>query len=131
MATPAPDAGHPGSDYYVNDVSGTIQAQSNPAFAAGLLASGWSGPFDWAGAQAQVASNPSTAAKGAVAAVNPLSGLEGISRVLGDVGTALTDGKLWRSLGWLVLGVLLLFTGVFLWMKSQGIAPPVPIPIPV
>lgn len=30
--------------------------------------------------------------------------------------TALTDGKMWRSLGWILLGILLMIVGVVLWI---------------
>lgn len=41
---------HPGSDYYVS-VTGTIQAQANPALALGLRLAGWSGPYTYAQAK--------------------------------------------------------------------------------
>lgn len=41
---------------------------------------------------------------------NPLASLEAFYRVL-------TDGKLWRSLGWLLLGAWLVFTGISLWLR--------------
>ena len=28
----------------------------------------------------------------------------------------MTDGKLWRSLGWLLLGIILIMAGVYLWI---------------
>lgn len=31
----------------------------------------------------------------------------------------LTNGKMWRSLGWLLLGVLLMIAGLSLWLKGQ------------
>ena len=31
-------------------------------------------------------------------------------------GRALTDGKFWRSLGWLLLGVLLMILGAVAWI---------------
>jgi hypothetical protein len=46
---------HPGNDYYVS-VTGTIQRQGDPILAEGLLASGWSGPYNWTKAK-QVANN--------------------------------------------------------------------------
>ena len=46
---------------------------------------------------------------------NPLSGLEGVAKIFGDFFSALTDGKMWRSLGWILLGVFLLFLGIRLW----------------
>jgi hypothetical protein len=49
---------------------------------------------------------------------NPLSGLEGIAKVLGDIGRALTDGKMWRSLGWLIAGLVIAGLGVTLWLAQ-------------
>ena len=31
----------------------------------------------------------------------------------------LTDGKLWRSLGWIILGVILMIFGVAIWVTGQ------------
>lgn len=51
---------------------------------------------------------------------NPLSGLEAIAKIMGDIGRALTDGKMWRSLGWLLLGILLMMAGVALWIGPSA-----------
>jgi len=37
---------------------------------------------------------------------------------------ALTDGRMWRSLGWLVAGLVLIIMGFVLWVKGD-LAPPV------
>jgi hypothetical protein len=109
MTTPT----HPGSDYYVNDVSGTIQAQANPLLAAGLIASGWAGPFTWAQAKAQVASNPSTAVKAPVAAVGQAgaSAASGVSGVT-DFLTRLTQGNTWIRVAEVLLGLGLIIVGL-------------------
>ena len=31
----------------------------------------------------------------------------------------LTDGKLWRSLGWIILGIILMIFGVAIWVTGQ------------
>jgi hypothetical protein len=56
-------------------------------------------------------------------------GLSGITGGLSDVGAGLiaffgtiTDGQMWRSIGWLVLGVLLLGTGLALWVKGEAVS---------
>lgn len=46
---------------------------------------------------------------------NPLSGLQAIAKVMADIGSALTNGKMWRSLGWLMLGLVLVYLGVRMW----------------
>jgi hypothetical protein len=55
-----------------------------------------------------------------------LQSLPGVS-ALSDTGSALiaffttiTDGKMWRSLGWIILGVLLMAAGIGLWLKSAA-----------
>lgn len=39
--------------------------------------------------------------------------------ILGTLAGALTDGKMWRSLGWIVGGLLLLLMGLALWVKGS------------
>lgn len=121
----------PGGPWFVNNASGTIQRQSNPLLAEGLAQSGWTGFATQADAKAFAKSGPAGQAKTiAKEAVAPLSGLEGVSKMIGDLGIAVTDGKMWRSLGWLVLGLLLLGVGVYLLAKGKGAIPDV-VPIPV
>jgi hypothetical protein len=42
--------------------------------------------------------------------------LAGIAGALEAFFQALTDGKMWRSLGWIILGIVLLILGVLLWI---------------
>ena len=35
------------------------------------------------------------------------------------IWAGLTDGKLWRSLGWLLLGIVLMLLGVAIWVTGQ------------
>lgn len=42
-----------------------------------------------------------------------------IGAVFYDIGKALTDGKMWRSLGWLILGLLLALGGAALWLRGS------------
>lgn len=51
-----------------------------------------------------------------------IPGLSGLS----DVGSALvaffdtiTNGRMWRSLGWLLLGVVMMAAGLTLWLKTE------------
>jgi hypothetical protein len=55
---------------------------------------------------------------GSVSLNNPLSGLESIARILGALGRAVTDGKMWRSLGWIVLGFIVFGFGLTLWLRK-------------
>lgn len=50
---------------------------------------------------------------------NPLAGLEGIAHIMGDFFSGITDGKMWRSLGWLTLGIVLFLGGLALWLKGS------------
>jgi hypothetical protein len=51
---------------------------------------------------------------------------------LSDVGTALvaffteiSDYRMWRSLGWLFLGLLMMAAGVTLWLRTEALPGPV------
>lgn len=55
---------------------------------------------------------------GSVSLNNPLSGLESIARILGDLGRAVTDGKMWRSIGWILLGFIVFGFGLTLWLRK-------------
>lgn len=60
-----------------------------------------------------------TPAPGAVQqAVAPIAGLEALAHIIGDIGRAVVDGKMWRSLGWLLLGVIVFGFGLVLWLKK-------------
>ena len=78
------------------------------------VAAGVAGVLIGAGTQ-----QPSTAVPAGQAAAAdapylvPLAGLAGSAEAF---FTALTDGKMWRSLGWVLLGVLLLLAGMLLWL---------------
>lgn len=52
--------------------------------------------------------------------VNPLAGLEGLTAIIGAFLSSLSDGKMWRSFGWLVLGVLMIIGTAVLLAKKQG-----------
>lgn len=51
----------------------------------------------------------------------PVAGLSGADRVAGTmtaIARALMDGKMWRSVGWILLGLLLLLGGVLILMRK-------------
>ena len=48
---------------------------------------------------------------------NPLAGIAGAITAFYH---AITDGKMWRSVGWLLLGVTLMILGAALWMKGSA-----------
>lgn len=71
---------------------------------------------------AQASNDPSLAnvpgVGGAVsAAESGLSGIGDIAAAMKSFYTAVTDGKMWRSVAWILLGLLLLVNGILLWLK--------------
>lgn len=50
---------------------------------------------------------------------NPLHGIDNIGATLEAFYDDITDGKLWRSLGWIVLGILLIIAGLYLWVRTS------------
>lgn len=61
-------------------------------------------------------------------AASVVSGLASAGKTLGDTAgvlfaffAALTDGRMWRSLGWLFLGVVSMAFGLRLWLKTAGV----------
>lgn len=48
---------------------------------------------------------------------NPLAWLGGIAHWTGDLVLHLTDVAMWRSIGWILLGGLLLWWGILLWLR--------------
>lgn len=64
--------------------------------------------------------------QGGITTSNPFQGLADVANALAkigavmfDIGKAVTDGKMWRSLGWLILGLLLALGGAALWLKGS------------
>jgi hypothetical protein len=59
-------------------------------------------------------------------ASNPLAGIGDVAAALKAFYSAVTDGKMWRSLAWIALGLLLMVNGILLWLKipqkAAGIA---------
>ena len=128
---PPPTNIHPGNDYYVNPISGTIQRQSNPLLAGGLSASGWLGPYNWATAKAQVAglkAGIGAATVPGMPVVGPGQGLTGglgtgISNLgginaIGDFFNRLTQPNTWIRVGEVAAGLLLLYLGLSATMRG-------------
>jgi uncharacterized membrane protein YedE/YeeE len=70
------------------------------------------------------------------------TGVADTAHAIDTVGAALaggfaliTDKYMWRSLGWILIGAIAIFSGLVLWMHKAGFDPPAgivpPIPIPV
>lgn len=72
------------------------------------------------------ASNPAAAAQAGdtAAAKNAANAATGgafssVQNALSGFYDVLTNGKMWRSLGWLLLGIVLMFIGVWLWIGKD------------
>jgi hypothetical protein len=69
--------------------------------------------------------------------LNNLDGATDLEKMIGAferVVDVVFDGKMWMSLGWIVLGAILVFVAVVLWLKKDGDIPdvaPIPVPAPV
>ena len=50
-------------------------------------------------------------------AANPLQGLGDVAAALKAFYSAVTDGKMWRSVAWVLLGLVLMVSGILLWLK--------------
>jgi hypothetical protein len=101
------------------------------------------GPYDTQ-AKAQAAVGSSTGSTGTGPGIanpnsqanqppaNPFAGLLEIAHWIGDLVTALTDARMWISLGWLLLGLILVAIAVWILGKNEGVLPDtVPVPVPV
>lgn len=68
----------------------------------------------------------------------PFAGVADIAAALAKIGAAvawffdeIANVHLWASVMWILAGTIALFVGVYLWLRTQGIEPPLPIPIPI
>jgi len=48
--------------------------------------------------------------------VNDAASKIGMISVIEGIWAGLTDGKLWRSFGWIILGIVLMLTGAIMWV---------------
>jgi hypothetical protein len=72
------------------------------------------------------ATNPASSTEGSASVTSDIlnaalnaTGLQGPLLVTEQIWAQLRDGKMWRSLGWLVLGILLIFLGAATWIGMQ------------
>lgn len=88
----------------------------------------WTDVIDWAWNQptaAQEAGLQPGSTAPATAAGNAVGGVQGVGQAVTAIWTNLRDGKMWRSLGWLLLGITLMLVGALWWIgPSSGRANP-------
>lgn len=80
------------------------------------------------GAAGAAAGPPNTAQDVGTAASNvggAISAFSSIQNALSAFYAELTNGKMWRSLGWLLLGIALMGLGAWLWIKPSVLPVPV------
>ena len=95
----------------------TVQVSRKP-FPAGALVD--SGPYktqaeaDAAAAKLRSAPVPGTPVPGIP---NPFSWIGAVSHWVGDFVLSVTDVHMWISVGWILLGAMLVIWGLLLWLK--------------
>lgn len=62
---------------------------------------------------------------------DPLIWLRDIGHWIGEFVEHVLDVHMWRSIGWITLGIVLMVLGIFLWLGKSGQVEPLPIPRPV
>lgn len=97
-----------------SDKATVIQSQAKPTGYATVL-----GPFATQEDADKLAGiKPGTIQKSATGG-NLLSGIDSLGATFEAAYDDITDGKLWRSLGWIVLGILLVIAGLYLWVRTS------------
>ena len=83
----------------------------------------WDDVIKWAWNQPTIAQEagvqPGSTAP-ATAVGNAVGGAGGAAQVITAIWTNLRDGTMWRSLGWLFLGIALMFLGVSWWLGPSA-----------
>lgn len=91
----------------------------------------WKGPFATE-AEAKAAQNPQQQSPNPVTDIttaaqnanfNPLGWLGAIGHWIGEAVAHILDVHMWRSIGWITLGVVLLVLGLLLWLKKENYLP--------
>jgi hypothetical protein len=94
------DVGHPGNDYYVNDITGTIQR--GKSFLTGPFPNraGWQGPFTWCQAKDFAAGHTGSGI------------VHSPGTVVADVFHGINFGNWILRIGEIILGVVLIGVGI-------------------
>jgi hypothetical protein len=61
---------------------------------------------------------------------NPVGGIFEVGAVLKAFFQQITRVEMWRSLGWIALGVVMIIVGASLWLRKEGFIPDA-VPVPV
>lgn len=87
------------------------------------MSSWWQDVISWAWNQPTIGQEagiqPGSTAP-ATAAGNAVGGVSGAEKTLSAIWTNLRDYKMWRSIGWLALGLVLMLLGVSWWLGPSG-----------
>ena len=73
-----------------------------------------------AGAGLQAAAGVGLPSVPGASASNPLAGIGDIAAAMKAFYSAVTDGKMWRSLAWILLGAVLMLAGILLWIGPSA-----------
>ena len=61
---------------------------------------------------------------GPATATVPAGPITGLVTTIQGVWAGITDGKFWRSLGWIILGIVLMLLGASWWIGPSGVVSP-------
>lgn len=81
------------------------------------------GPFATRAEAQKVAATtgkPLEPAKPPISIPNPLSGIGAVGHWLGEAVLHAIDLPMWRSIGWIVLGAILVMAGIYLWFRTSA-----------
>lgn len=112
----------PGGPWFVYPLTGTIQRQSNPLLASGLVNGGWVGYPTQAMAKAAIAQNPVSdpIGKGINAGGKAAGDVTGGLSAIGDFAHRLTEVQTWIRVGEVVAGLLLAYLGLSAMLKGTA-----------
>jgi hypothetical protein len=57
------------------------------------------------------------------------SWLHAIAHWIGEAVAHILDIHMWRSIGWITLGIVLMTAGIFLWLQKADLIEPLPVPV--
>lgn len=60
---------------------------------------------------------------------DPLNALSQVAAAIRAFWDAVTNGPMWRCIGWIILGLVLLLTGIRLWLGKPMLPSVIPVPV--